>query len=826
MYCLFTSARAAVSLIQRVSPTAYTSIGRLTPISQIYRGIWQRQYCELALATKTELSRMEPSMVIVLSSSPPPTATSQDVPRSNKGANKIAASGRGLCTPTKDHRDIWKIPSSSPLPSPGALLRGLLESKARRRGQSKIGKSFKTASELLETEEQKRALLFGLDNNKHAEEYATIIPEETTTRAKFVVAKKSAPAKTVAKSENKVKRAATVSSHFLKKSKTSNVGKSSKSLPPVERTNSSDQNKTVSLLADVMKQTQEMERDAEAGLDEVPVLPVPARRRDWTPVKNTVPEVEILSSPIVWRTEYEADLGEAEALDFTAETDESTLSKRSFEDKIGLFKFSSNSTSGPSMGTTSARSLGSTLGTTKRWIQMLEKPQSTRSISSISGPAKTSERKSRKKAEIITDLAAAQYHTEKEDNEQPPSAIDFLTKWSSEATPNDTNLPAKKRKRQTKSKDTTGEKKVRNRKGGRKASKEEVDEPIKLLSPQSAIIRTNEQQIIFGTFSQLTDGKVNEQPDTEVSGQQKSSSSFNHRVSSDSQFDGPAKVRSPQMYNNSLGEEDFRTEVYGSERTRAENALKRKGLWEAASWNDELADIDFVDLSKTLNIDKKELEMSLKKSRRENGQGRKSGSVTPDSVKKSATPPMKKRKKDLLKFSAEVSKSAPVADRSDIGAPDIVSGKGKKSKGKPIELTGSQQSKKKRKGKGPTSPAMSKKKKRAKSSKSRSPSVSMKWPSASPHDDETNIGLHRYISNAIKAEYRSTNDIVNSWHYKILTYEPIILEDLTVWLNTVGFGNVGMDDEVSPSVVKDWAEARSVIHVWRETHRGRDRKRF
>ncbi|KAF8455892.1 hypothetical protein BGX38DRAFT_1266776 [Terfezia claveryi] len=747
---------------------------------------------------------MEPSMVIVLSSSPPPTATSQDDPRFNRGANKIAASEHGLCTPKKDHREIWKMPSSSPLPSPGALLRGLLESKARRRGQSKIGKSFKTASELLETEEQKGALLFGIDDNKHAEEYATIVLEETTTRAKSVVAKKRTPAKTVAKSENKVKRR-TVSSHFSKKSKTSNVGKSSKSLPPLERTNSSVQNKTVSSHADVTEQTQEMVRDAEAGLDEVPMLPVPARRQDWTPVKNTVPVVEIISSPMVLRTEYEADLGEVDAVDFTAETDESTSPKRKFGDQIGLFKFSSNSTSAPCIGTTSARSLVSILGTTKRCIQMLEKPQSTRSISSISGPAKTSERKRRKKAETITDLAAAQYHTEKEDNSQPPSAVDVLTKWSPEATPNYTNPPAKKRKRQTKSKDTTGEKKVKNRKGGRTASKEEVDEPIKLLSPQSAIIKTNEQQLIFGTFSQLTDGKVNEHSDTEVSGQQKLSSSFNHIVSSDSQLDGPAKVRSPQMYNNSLGEEFFRREFCGSERTRAENALKRKGLWEAASRNDELADIDIVDLSKTLK--------------------EKAGVSDTRFCEAKRDPPNGEKEERPFEDLAEVSKSVSVADKSDTGASDIVSGKGKKSKGKSAEPTGSPQSKKKGKGKGPTSPAKSKKKE-ANSRKSRSPSVSMKWPSSSPDGNETNIGLHRYISKAITAEYRYTKDIVNSWHYKILTYEPIILEDFTVWLNTVGFGNVGMDDEVSPFVVKDWAEARSVIHVWRETHKGRDRKRF
>jgi len=465
---------------------------------------------------------------------------------------------------------------------------------------------------------------------------------------------------------------------------------------------------------------------------------------------------------------------------------------------------------------------------------MLEKPHLTRSISSISGSTKASGKRGRKKAEAITDLAAAQYRTEKEDNPQPPSVADFLTKKSPEATPDDTEPSAKKRKRQTKSKDTTRGKKVKNHKGDRKASKEKVDEPTKPLSPQSAIRRTNEQQIIFGTFSQLTDGKVDALPDTEVSGLQKSSSSSNHRISP------LAKVRSP---HNTLAEELLHREFDANGRIKAKNALKREGLWKAASTSDELADIDFVDLSKTPKIDNKRLEVSLpveQKTRRKNGQGRMSGSVTPkigDSVEESTTPPTKKRKKDPLKRSTEVSGSIPLADGSSTGAPDIIPSpsKGKKSKGKPTEPTaGSPQSNKTTKGKRATSPAKSKGKKRAKSPRSpptrksrrsKSPSVFTRWPSASPSGHKADK-VHSYISQAITAEYRSTNDIVNSWHYKILTYEPIILEDFTIWLNKVGFGNVGMDDEVSPFVVKEWAEARSVINVWRETQKGTDRKRF
>ncbi|KAF8420516.1 hypothetical protein EV426DRAFT_612592 [Tirmania nivea] len=785
---------------------------------------------------------MEPSMVIVLSSSPPPMAISQDAYESNGTAKKMG-SRNGLSTPTKYHKDIWKMPSSSPLPSPGALLRGLLQPKARRVSQNKVGKSFKTARELLETEELRGELLFAVDDSQQAEKYAAIVPEEITTQPKSVGVKKRVPKKTIAKSEKRVNRTETVSSHFSKKSKISSAGKGSKSLSPV------DQNKTVSSHADVLQSTQARSKDAKAGLDEVPMPLVPARRRDWTPVKNTVPVVEIISSPMVRRTEYEANLGEAEPEDLTTgTTDESTSSKQSFGDKIGLFKFDSNSTSAPSTGANSglARSLSSTLGTTRRCIQILEKPHLSRSISYLSSSAKDSRKKGRKKAETITDLATAQYRTEKEEKPQPPSIVDFLTKWSPEVTVNDTKPSAKKQKRNTKYEATAEGKKVTNRRGGKKAMKEKVDEPIELLSPQSAIRRTNEQQIIFGTFSQLTDGTVDTIPDIEASGTHKLSSYFDHRISSDSQFSGLAKARSPQMYNNTLGEgaealEEFlHREFDVSEATKAKSALKRKGLWEAASRNDELAGIDSVNLSKTSNVDNEEfemLEMSLpveQKPRRGNGQGSKSGPVTPefeDYVKKSATPSMKKRKRDPWKLSTEDSKSIPLADGSDAEAPDIVPGKDKKSSKK--ATTGSPQSKETTKGKRAISPAESKGKRRAKSPlssptrkrhRSRSPSRRPATPFLCGH--KANKVIHSYISKAITAEYRSTNDIVNSWHYKILTYEPIILEDFTAWLNTVGFGNVGMDDEVPPSIVKEWAEARSVVNVWRETQNGTDRKRF
>lgn len=61
-----------------------------------------------------------------------------------------------------------------------------------------------------------------------------------------------------------------------------------------------------------------------------------------------------------------------------------------------------------------------------------------------------------------------------------------------------------------------------------------------------------------------------------------------------------------------------------------------------------------------------------------------------------------------------------------------------------------------------------------------------------------------------------THSATNPTFYeKILLYEPIVIEDLTAWLNTIGLGRVGVDEEVSGLSVKQWCEQRSVCCFWR-----------
>jgi hypothetical protein len=59
-----------------------------------------------------------------------------------------------------------------------------------------------------------------------------------------------------------------------------------------------------------------------------------------------------------------------------------------------------------------------------------------------------------------------------------------------------------------------------------------------------------------------------------------------------------------------------------------------------------------------------------------------------------------------------------------------------------------------------------------------------------------------------------------TWHEKILLYDPIVLEDLALWLNTVGLGAIGEDREVSALEVRAWCEERGVCCLWRGGWRG------
>ena len=54
-----------------------------------------------------------------------------------------------------------------------------------------------------------------------------------------------------------------------------------------------------------------------------------------------------------------------------------------------------------------------------------------------------------------------------------------------------------------------------------------------------------------------------------------------------------------------------------------------------------------------------------------------------------------------------------------------------------------------------------------------------------------------------------------TWHEKILMYDPIVLEDFTKWLNVEGLSLVGEDQEVAPSIVREWCETKGICCCWK-----------
>ncbi|KAJ5094177.1 hypothetical protein N7456_010038 [Penicillium angulare] len=72
------------------------------------------------------------------------------------------------------------------------------------------------------------------------------------------------------------------------------------------------------------------------------------------------------------------------------------------------------------------------------------------------------------------------------------------------------------------------------------------------------------------------------------------------------------------------------------------------------------------------------------------------------------------------------------------------------------------------------------------------------------------------ITKAVRAQPSISSRKHTSWHEKILTYDPVILEDLTTWLNVEGFGLVGEDREVSSIDVRTWCESHGICCCWKQ----------
>jgi hypothetical protein len=84
--------------------------------------------------------------------------------------------------------------------------------------------------------------------------------------------------------------------------------------------------------------------------------------------------------------------------------------------------------------------------------------------------------------------------------------------------------------------------------------------------------------------------------------------------------------------------------------------------------------------------------------------------------------------------------------------------------------------------------------------------------------------LYVKISEAVETAGKSSG--TDSFYFKILMYDPVVLEDLTVWLNTVGLTSVGIDEEVTVCDTRSWCDRNGVCCLAKETQKGLERKRY
>lgn len=75
------------------------------------------------------------------------------------------------------------------------------------------------------------------------------------------------------------------------------------------------------------------------------------------------------------------------------------------------------------------------------------------------------------------------------------------------------------------------------------------------------------------------------------------------------------------------------------------------------------------------------------------------------------------------------------------------------------------------------------------------------------------------IDNGSRNHYKSP-----TWHEKTLIYDPIVIEDLTIWLNTKGFNAINEDREIEADEVKEWCHAHGICCLWQGGWRGNKKK--
>ncbi|KAE8146440.1 hypothetical protein BDV25DRAFT_132928 [Aspergillus avenaceus] len=81
----------------------------------------------------------------------------------------------------------------------------------------------------------------------------------------------------------------------------------------------------------------------------------------------------------------------------------------------------------------------------------------------------------------------------------------------------------------------------------------------------------------------------------------------------------------------------------------------------------------------------------------------------------------------------------------------------------------------------------------------------------------TSPDLAEQITKAVRAQVPGTPSRP-SWHEKIIMYDPIVLDDFAIWLNTEGLNLIGEDREVGAAFLRSWCESRGVCCCFRQSH--------
>ncbi|KAB2580781.1 Structure-specific endonuclease subunit SLX4 [Lasiodiplodia theobromae] len=231
--------------------------------------------------------------------------------------------------------------------------------------------------------------------------------------------------------------------------------------------------------------------------------PATIRRRSWTPLKDTK------SSPNGNDSLKPVDLCESPS----EKTPAVAGTKPSFTELLNGFEYSAQAPG--STGAVTLRTESGEAFTKRRKLELVEKPNQPAEVTvseSVEEPPKKPGKAPKKKPRTITDLVTAAYRppapAEVSESHKAPidpkvSAFFAPPAEPTSGTERAAGHGAEKPKRASRSKSPTKKTESKAKKPTAKSKKAAKLVAEKLLSPESALLRVNRQDVLFGTSSQL-----------------------------------------------------------------------------------------------------------------------------------------------------------------------------------------------------------------------------------------------------------------------------------------------------------------------------------